>query len=137
MKLLTTIQPRSNGTVIYTEMLDTGKPGRSFIFERDTDSGELIADVDDDELVGKMLASDNFQPFEEDDFARAEELMAAAQAKAVDRVLKTGRGGKVVSQDADDTFTETLNGGLPVEANTRPVPARRARPARSRAAMGG
>lgn len=146
MKLLTTIQPRSNDTVTYTDMSKGAKNARTYVFARDAETGELVCDIEDDEVVGKLLFAGDFEPLHEEDHERADELCAEQEAKASAEAQRSGRsaGGKVVSAGADDTFTETVNGGLPVEANTTPVPrkspqARMVRGARGgkRTAMGG
>ena len=115
MKLLTTVPPRTNDTVIYTEF-QTGKPPKQIVFTRDADSGELVADVDE-ALVGKMLLTDNFEPLNEEDHQRAEELMAAAQPKKKRRMVE--------ADDDDEDETIVVNGGLPVEAHTPPAPPRK------------
>jgi hypothetical protein len=112
LKLLTTVPPRSNDTVIHTEYKN-GKPDKSIVFTRDADSGELVADVDE-ALVGKMLLTDNFEPLNEEDHQRAEELMAAAQPKKKRRMVEM--------TDDDDDETIVVNGGLPIEAHTPPAP---------------
>jgi hypothetical protein len=106
MKLLATLRPRSDGTVILTE----GK--QRYVFAPCADHGGLpVADIPD-ELAGKMLRFKHFEPADEKDYERANDLMAAA-----------GVSSPVESdQDDDDDGDELVNGGLPAEAGTPPKP---------------
>lgn len=123
MRLITTILPRSNDTVIYTALAN-GKPVQSVTFTRDADTGDLAADVPDDALAGRMLATGNFEPADEADYLRADELLAAAQPKKPRR-----------ARDDDDDDDEgdgaiLVNGGLPVEAHTPPMVSKKSAQAR-------
>lgn len=116
MKLLTTLAPRSNDTVI----LRDASLKDPIIFTRDAESRELAAEVPGEALVAQLLASGNFQPHDEADFDAADELLEKFAPKdAADNV-------QVNADSTGDDFTEVVNGGLPTEANTPPV--QKARP---------
>lgn len=115
MKLITTIAPRLTGEVIVH--LQSGE----VIEFRADESGELSAEVAAESDVAHLLAlpGGNFEPANVEDFERAEAL--------VDTLLPKG---DAEGEDGDDTGDEpgpddeVVNGGLPVEANTPPTPAR-------------
>ena len=115
MKLLTTIKPRSNGTVTLA-----GADGAIYIFTAD-ETGALVCDVPDEALVARVLAAGTFEPADEADFAHAEALLKANAADA------TGEGQG--QDDGDDEDDDVDFDALPVEANTPPVsaPAKSAR----------
>jgi hypothetical protein len=130
MKLLTTIAPRTDGTFIHTE------GAKRYVFTAD-ETGDLVCDIDDDKLVGKLLALPHFEPVDEADYDKAEQLLKAAQPAVAGEV----------SDEVDDEgefFSETVNGGLPVEgavervapkeAQTPPAPRKPGRPAKARTA---
>lgn len=78
MKLQTTIAPRRDGTVIVR-----GHKGQEFKFTPD-DHEELTCDVSDELLVAKLLASGNFFPADEADFAVATALVQSATEPPVE-----------------------------------------------------
>lgn len=107
MKLLTTIKPRSDGTVIVRDA-----KGAPLVFKRD-DSGDLVCDIDDAALVGRLLKLSTFEPADESDHAQAEALLLAAGGGEGD--------GEDDDAEGDDDDPVDPN-AMPVEANTRPVP---------------
>ena len=74
MKLLTTIKPRRDGTVIAA-----GADGKEHVFSPD-EQGDLVCDIPDDATVAQLLLvkSGAFEPANVDDFERARELVGAA-----------------------------------------------------------
>jgi len=118
MKLLTRIPPRTNGTVILRDESLKGP----IIFTADPQSGELCADVPGDALIARLLASGDFEPADEADYETAERLMDVAAAAAKD-------DGD--DDESDDLPVKMVNDGMPIEAATPPVPAKK-RPGRPR-----
>lgn len=121
MKLLTTIKPRGNGTVIVRD-----SAGNAHVFKPD-DAGALVCEIEDQALVGRLLAGEMFEPADEADHQAAEALLRNA-------ISKPGEFGE--GDDDGDDFDgdpdEVPDGALPEEANTPPVA--RARPRRARRA---
>lgn len=100
MKLITNILPRRNGTVTAVA------GGKDWTFSTD-ENGEIVGDVDGDEALAELLATGNFQPYDELDLSRAA-VLAGADVDPDDG-------------DEEDLDEEDAAGGLPVEAGTRPV----------------
>lgn len=126
MKLLTTIKPRGDGSVVLA-----GDDGREHFFVPDA-AGNLVCEVPDEALVVRLLAAGNFEPADEVDFEKAESMLVRAGL----------RGKQVDDDDAndDDPGDDDLAGaGPPLEANTPPrsapntAAARAAKKARARA----
>ena len=105
MKLETSIKPRRDG-VVRVEIAGL----EPIVFENDG-AGNLVAEVPDS-AVPQLLATHNFYPADEADYHRA---MSAAMASQ--------------SEDEDDDDDDDVGGGLPVEANTPPKPAKKPRKA--------
>jgi phosphosulfolactate phosphohydrolase-like enzyme len=105
MKLLTTLKPRRDGTVV----LRSADMKTAFVFSPD-ENGDLVADVTDEALVATCLASGNFQPADEEDFAAAEAML---------KKIEEEQAPKDGDDDGDDD--EADPNALPVEANTPPV----------------
>lgn len=103
MKLLCTLAPRSDGTIIYAD----GKT--RYVFAADAE-GSLVCDVPDDAVVAKMLALPHFEPADEGDYDQAEALL---QAQAV--ALSGDAADGSIEDDEAEFFDEVVNGGLPVE----------------------
>lgn len=125
MKLLTTITPRSNDTVTYTEFVN-GKPAQTIIFARDAESGELVAEVTDEATIGRLLLTGTFQPLNEEDYGIAEAILEAAKPKKKRRFVEVDED----DDEDDDEQSGAANGGLPVEANTPPAAPRKSPQAR-------
>ncbi len=106
MKLLTNIPQRRDGTVICR-----GVSGAKYIFTADA-SGVLTCDVDNDEDVGKLLLSEQFEPAEEADHDKAEVLLAQAMPPELAEDLD--------EDDEDDVAPDAP----PLEANTPLVAAK-------------
>lgn len=104
MKLITTIQPRRDGTVTVRDA-----KGQPIVFKPD-DAGVLTADVEDAALVGRLLLTNNFEPADEADHATAEALLRDAQPPGDDD-----------DDDDDDDLGDP--DAPPVEGNTPPKPA--------------
>lgn len=100
MKMLCTLAPRSDGTVIYAE----GKTRHVFAAD---EAGDLVCEVDDEAIVAKMLALPHFEPADEADYAKAEALLKPTPGDQP--------AGDDDSDDDGEFFSETPNGGLPVE----------------------
>lgn len=107
MKLQTSIKPRNDGTVTVS-----GLNGAQYVFAMDTD-GELTCEVDHAPTVKHLIEGGLFFPCEEADFENALAI-AIPQSEL---------------SEADDF--EDMGGGLPIEANTPPVPARGGRKAKT------
>ena len=71
MKIATVIRPRADGTVIFAHK------GEQFVFARE-DDGVLVCDVEGDEAVRAMLATDRFYPLQADDEPAAQALVQDA-----------------------------------------------------------
>lgn len=115
MKLLTNITPRADGTVV----VEDGKTVYTFV--ADETGVDLVCDVEGDDLIARLLSTDNFQPADEADFDRADELLRALGAKSAPRVsvadLDPDAG--FVDDEPDDDPVDM--GAEPVEANTPPA----------------
>lgn len=119
MKLVTSIPPRRDGVVVLTT-----EAGARIVFGPDA-NGELVADVEDEDLVAKLLRRGGFEPFDEADFDRATALLDAAEGGAAD--LDEDGGGEDAAADPD---------APPVESNTPPKAAARPRDGRGTARRG-
>lgn len=118
MKLLTNIPPRADNTVLFRD----GKTLITFVF--DPASGSLVADVEDEKLVVKLLQNNNFSPADEADYDLAEAMLQAAMPKAAALEVELPDG-----DDDDDDDEPADPNALPVEANTPPVaPAGKSKP---------
>lgn len=119
MKLLTTLKPRTDGTVTVRDA--AGKP---YVFKPD-DAGVLVCEIEDPALVGRLLAGEMFEPADEADHAQAELLLRSA-------IGDEGEGDDDGDDDADfDGDPDKVPAGaLPDEANTPPVAKARPRKVR-------
>lgn len=124
MKLITTIAPRRDKTVIVTSL-----DGRKKFVFADDGTNQLAADVDDDATVAHLLRSESFYPAEESDFAEAMKLAQPAAALDGDAAA----GGSDDDNDDDADADEGSPDGGPVEAGTQPVVATPAAVRRARA----
>ena len=112
MKLHTSIPPRRDGTVKVKT-----PAGSDYVFVADAE-GELACEVADEADLTWMLKTQHFYPAEAADTSAAVELVKAAQAEE--------EGDEdAEDEEEDDDGAEVVNGGLPVEANTPPVPPKR------------
>jgi hypothetical protein len=112
MKLLTTIKPRRDGTVSVV-----GEDGQKYVFQPDAEmGGALTCEVTDQSTVARLLVLGDFEPADPDDVDDALSIYAKARQS-----IAQGATGTADTDDEDD-FTETPNGGLPVEAETPPAP---------------
>lgn len=107
MKLQTSIKPRNDGTVTVS-----GLNGTQYVFAMGTD-GELACEVDHAPTVKHLLEGGLFFPCEEADFESALSIAVAHPEPSVE-------------EDFEGT-----GGGLPIEANTPPAPARGNRKAKT------
>lgn len=108
MRLLCNIQPRRNGTVNCT-----GPSGTVYVFSAD-EAGDLVADVTDDADATYLLdlPGDRFEPADEADFVKAEQLLAAKKAAESDP-----------DEDDDEDDDEDADPNAPpIEAGTPPKP---------------
>jgi hypothetical protein len=135
MKVLTTIRPRGDGTVLFH-----GPDGKDVVFSGEP-GGDLVAEAEDERILALLLANDNFQPADEADFDRGQEVLNRwANRRA--SVLGTsatddgaGEGGQGGNDDDDDDEAELTEEQLaklgPIEAGTAPKGGkpRKARPA--------
>lgn len=112
MKLMTTIQPMTDGTVVLES--DGGK--NKWVFKAD-EAGNLVADVDDEDMVGRALATGNFEPVEPADFDSAQVLLNKANPAAND-----------ADDDAGDGDEQADPNAPPVESNTPPKAGKPGRP---------
>jgi len=112
MKLQTSIIARRDGTVRVS-----GKGAQRYVFQADED-GQLVADVDDDELVAHLLQQGTFWPVDPGDYDAA---------TALSGVQTVGPDG---GADGDDDDADGAGDGQPQEANTPPRPRRNPRKAR-------
>lgn len=115
MKLIATIPPRTDGTVIVRF------PEGALRFA-DDGSGSLVCDVPE-ARVAQLLDTGNFEPADEADFDLASALMEEAAAGSGD--------SHPDESDLDDAPLEDLNGGQPLEGGAQPKP-RRGRPPKAR-----
>lgn len=74
MKLLTTLAPRKDGTVLVRS--DDGK--KLYTFAPEKEGGDLVGEVDDEALLVRLLKSNNFEPADESQFDAAEALLVAS-----------------------------------------------------------
>lgn len=142
MKLLTTIQPRRDGTVIVEGPAPKGlgRQAKKYVFSPD-DDGVLVCDIDDEPTLLMLLASGNFEPVDESDLDAAESLLAGSVDRrtqfrqSVAQVRARQSEDDEPSDDDDDDGGEVdydgssgadMGGGaLPIEANTPPKPGRK------------
>lgn len=129
MKLLTTIKPRLDGTVILT-----GEDKKRYVFAPDA-NGALIADIDDLETCAKALARGIAEPADAESAEQAMALMSEPDG--------AGQLDDDYEDDPGDYNAESGAGGAPAaapeEAGTPPAaaPGRgRGRRAAGRAAGG-
>lgn len=116
MKLLTTIKPRTDGTVIVRD-----SKGRALTFVAD-EAGILVCDVEDQALVGSLLVTGDFEPADEADHQLAEGLVRAAAGS------DEGDGDDDGEDDDFDGNPDAVPAGsLPVEAGTPPRATRKPR----------
>jgi hypothetical protein len=111
MKLMTDIIPRRDGTVT----AEAG--GQKWTFKAD-ENGEMVCEVEGDEALAALLATGNFQPYDEADIGMAASLVSPAE------------GDDEHDTDDDGVEGEEAPGGLPIEAGTPPA----AKPGRGRKA---
>jgi len=85
MKLLTTIRPRLDGTVIVTT-LEKGPKGKPITVtfapsdDPEADPDQLVGDVDHEPTIKHLLGTGNFEPADEADFEHATELVQSGQS---------------------------------------------------------
>lgn len=103
MKIATNIAPRKDGTVTLQ-----GLDGEAYKFEQDAESGELVADIEDEATLAHVLATDSFYPVDEADYDAAEAIVSAA-------------AGADESDDETDNEDEGDPNAPPVESNTPPA----------------
>lgn len=121
MKLMATIEPRTDGTV--TAMTPAGR----IVFAPNA-AGDIVGEVPDD-CVAALLDTGNFEPADEADFSAAEALMAAAS--------RAGAGDSNPDDsdlDDDAPLVVDMNDGLPMEG-VAPPKKRRGRPPKARPAV--
>lgn len=111
MKIETVLKPRRDGTV-------TVEPDAAtrYVFKAD-EAGRLVCDVSDQGHLHFLLNTGNFIPADPEDFDAA---VAVAGANSAPDAT-----GSEEDHDEEEDFTEVLNGGAPIEANTPPAPQRR------------
>lgn len=110
MKLLTSIPARRNGVV--SVLLPVSRQNLEF---KPDESGALVADVADPADVAALLLLETFEPYDERDFDEARRILGDAVGNtSPEDDDPEGR------EDDPDDFSETPNGGMPVEANTAP-----------------
>lgn len=110
MKLLTTIKPRRSG-----EVAVVGEDGQKYVFEADAElGGALTCDVTDEVTVARLLVLGEFEPANPDD--------ADAAVAIYNQARQSGVPDDADDSDEDEDFSEMPAGGLPLEANTPPVP---------------
>lgn len=114
MKLLTSIPPRADGTVIVH-----AKDGKDCIFAAGPD-GELVGEVEHEETLRDLLRSERFYPADPADYDRAMEVAGPLSGAAEEDAE--------VDPDALDDDDEVVNGGLPVESQTAPKPSKKKKP---------
>ncbi len=107
MKLQTTIAPRRDGTVIVR-----GAKNQEHTFKSD-EYGDLVCDIEDVDLMKKLLSTGNFFPADEADHAAAAALVRAAQVE-LDEDLDPD-----LDPDEDDEPVD-MN-ALPVESSPAPA----------------
>lgn len=125
MKLQTSIIPRRDGTVRVS-----GKDKRVYAFEPN-DDGQLVADVDDEELIARLLQLGTFYPDDPADYDAATALVgdnAPVRAQFRDGLDETVPGEGGFDDDRDDAPVDPS--APPLEANTTPRPRRHPRKAR-------
>ena len=71
MKLLCTIPPNGDGFI-----LAEFEKKVTYRFDAD-ENGDLVAEVDNDKHVAVLLASGNFQPYDETDFSAATDILSS------------------------------------------------------------
>ncbi len=110
MKLLTTIKPRRDGTVRVA-----GKDGKTVHVFTPNEHGDLVCDIGDEATVARLLSltSEDFQPADREDYARARALL---QSTADDDADDDDPDG-----DPDDDPVDP--NAPPIEASTPPPPA--------------
>ena len=140
MLLQTSIKPRREGVVIVT-----GLDGSRLAFEPNA-AGELECAVDHEPTVAHLIATQNFYPADEADYAAAMELSQAALSTQTEPVGTGAPAGEpsqaALAQKTDDELdleddegdpdalpVEGAAAALPIEAETPPQtdPARAAR----------
>jgi hypothetical protein len=116
MLLITSLQPRRDGTVV--AVANNGKA--RFTFKARPEDGQLVCEVDDDETVAALLKTENFYPANDADFETALALAGTVGGGDDD-------GGDGVGDDLEDGADDEGDpNGAPVE-----VPAANAEVART------
>lgn len=119
MKLATTIQARKDGTVRVA-----GINGKPYVFEVDAEAGVLTCDVDDDATVIHLLDKQDgfFHPVDPEDYELAERMIEDARSMVPPPDGGTGPDDEDDDKDENDgqQIAPGSNGGLPVEAGTKP-----------------
>lgn len=108
MKLQTTIRPRSSGIVTVK-----GDDGKNYVFAPDQD-GALVAEIDHEETLTRLLGLGDFSPYDPEDFESASELLKSNTDPDDD-------GGDDDDGDGDGSGNPDA---LPIEANTPLKPPR-------------
>ncbi|MBI5257015.1 MAG: hypothetical protein HY855_10990 [Burkholderiales bacterium] len=119
MKLIATIKPRTDGTV-----LATGPSKQDYVFKMDVSTGDPTCEVEDEADIAHFLGTGNFEPADEADFERADQLVQ----KPADGDAGGGDGGgDGGGNDSDpDSLPDDIPSdpnALPVESGTAPAPA--------------
>lgn len=122
MKILTTIRPRRDGTVVVAQ------PGFGKITFAADEAGDLVADVADETALAFLLARDDFQPADAADYAAGEALLKnwvsvrkSVTGSAVGGTSSTPEDDDGEDDDGDEELTEDqMAGRAPLEAGTAP-----------------
>lgn len=108
MKLVTTIAPRGDGTVIVH-----GNDGNDYTFESNGE-GELVCDVECNDTIENLISTGNFFPFDSADYDAALQHLGK-DTQGTDDDAQDGAPDGVDDLDEED---EVTNGGMPLEAET-------------------
>ena len=125
MKLVTTIHPRADGTVIVH-----GNDGNDYTFEVN-EHGELACDVACDDTVTMLVNTGNFFPFDSDDYAAALRHLGGEGEGEGDNDNDNDNDGDGDEADGDGDGDGGDAGGLPLEAETPPKSFRKPRKAKA------
>lgn len=119
MKMICNVPQRRGGSPVKAK----GPSGTEYAFTVG-DDGLMSADVADDDAAHFLALGDSFEPADEADFDRAQELLAAEEAR---RKAAAGEddGGEGDDEDDDDPIDPDAP---PHEANTPAKPADPAKP---------
>ncbi|MBI5255525.1 MAG: hypothetical protein HY855_03425 [Burkholderiales bacterium] len=118
MKLIATIKPRTDGTV-----LATGPSKKDYTFKVDVDTGDPTCDVEDEADVAHFLGTGNFEPADEADFDRADLLVKKPVNADDGSDGSDGSDGGTSDPDSLPDDLPTDPNALPVEGSAAPAPA--------------